>query len=237
MPNTHSGLKLVVFDCDGTLVDSQYAIIATMTAAFDRAGLAAPPAEAVRRAVGLSLEAAVARILERHDGAAASASDGAKVQEIADAYRESFLELRLEPDYHEPLFPGVHDVLRHLNETDVLMGIATGKGMRGLMMSLERHGIAHHFVTLQTADTGPGKPHPGMMQQAMTETGAAPADTVLVGDTVFDIEMARNAGVSALGVSWGYHPPNELVAAGAADILDGFAELVPALSRMWKDWQ
>ena len=234
MSSSSTGLKLVVFDCDGTLIDSQHVIIATMSAAFERAGLAAPPADAVRRVVGLSLEAAVAGILDRYDGAGA---DGAKVEEITNAYREAFLEVRLDPDFHEPLFPGVRDVLRHLNEADVLMGIATGKGMRGLMASLDRHDIAHHFVTLQTADRAPGKPHPGMMQQAMTETGAAPADTVLIGDTVFDIEMARNAGVTALGVSWGYHPASELVAAGAADILEGFGELAPALSRMWKDWQ
>jgi len=87
---------------------------------------------------------------------------------------------------------------------------------------------------LQTADDGPGKPHPAMLQRAMAETGAAPAETVLIGDTSFDMEMAVNASVPGLGVSWGYHAPEELSASGAAAIIESFAELPLRLGTMWE---
>ena len=152
--------------------------------------------------------------------------------EIADHYRRAFLEMRIQPDHHEPLFPGARDALAALDAIGVNLGIATGKGRRGLIATLDSHNLVNHFVTLQTADDGPGKPHPGMLRRAMQETGSEPERTVLIGDTVFDMEMARSAGVRALGVSWGYHPTDELQAAGAARIIDSFAQLIPALIDM-----
>ena len=109
------------------------------------------------------------------------------------------------------------------------MGIATGKGRRALVASLERHGIAGHFVTLKTADDGPGKPHPGILLDAMAECGVAPDETLVIGDTTFDMEMAVNAGARALGVAWGYHAVPDLVAAGAERVLQDFAEVSLAL--------
>ena len=92
---------------------------------------------------------------------------------------------------------------------------------------LDHHGLRPLFVTLQTADGNPSKPHPAMLERAMAETGSRPVETVFVGDTTFDVEMALAAGVRAVGVAWGYHPPEELAAAGAERVLDSFAELTP----------
>ena len=219
--------RLVVFDCDGTLVDSQHGIIATMQAAFADADLPAPAPEAVRRVVGLSLEVAVLRVLvgDRE----ASLAEWEQAQRVADRYRHHFHELRGAPDFDEPLFPGAQGALQGLAATGVLMGVATGKGLRGLRVVLEKHDLAGHFTTLQTADGNPGKPHPEMLRRAMAETGMEPEETVVVGDTVFDVEMARNAGVRAVGVSWGYHPVADLQAAGAARVIDHFDELLPTL--------
>ena len=227
--------NLVVFDCDGTLVDSQHAIVATMSAAFDAAGLASPAARDVRRVVGLSLESAVGRLLETGGDVPGAQGREQRAQEVAELYRRAFLELRSDPDYHEPLFLGAKEALAGLQALQVLLGIATGKGRRGLIATLESHGLADFFVTLQTADSAPGKPHPGMLERAMAEAGSAPHDTVLVGDTVFDIEMARNAGVTAIGVSWGYHEAEELAAAGARKVIDSFSELLPLLVSLGKE--
>jgi len=225
--NGFSGFRLIVFDYDGTLVDSQRAILYAMAAGFAAADLPAPEATAVRQVVGLSLEIAVARLCP-------DPMDGAIVTRVADAYRAAFQELRARPNYDEPLFPGVRETLAALDRPEVGLGIATGKARRGLLASLARHGLGHHFVTLQTGDEGPGKPHPAMLERAMAEVGAGPADTVLIGDTSFDMEMAVNAGVPGLGVSWGYHAPEELSASGAALILESFAELPPRLDALWE---
>jgi phosphoglycolate phosphatase len=151
---------------------------------------------------------------------------------VVERYRDAFLSLRSRPDFHEPLFPGVRAALESLDHPEVLLGIATGKHRRGLLNSLERHDLAERFVTLKTADDGPSKPHPEILKNAMAEFGVEPRDTVMVGDTIFDVQMARNARAHALGVSWGYHEAAELTAAGAARVIDSFDELVPALAAL-----
>lgn len=208
-------LRLAVFDCDGTLVDSQHAIVACMREAFRAHGRAAPEEAAVRRVIGLSLDEAVWRL---------SAEESA-VPLIAKSYRQAFLAMRAEPDFHEPLFVGVTSALQSLESAGLLLGIATGKARRGLLATLERHGLAGRFVTLQTADLNPGKPHPAMLLRAMAETGVEPERTVLVGDTSFDMQMARGAGTRAVGVAWGYHAPDELKAAGADRIAERCEDL------------
>ncbi|MEK0085553.1 HAD-IA family hydrolase [Benzoatithermus flavus] len=210
-------MRLIVFDCDGTLVDSQATIVACAQAAFRAEGLIPPPAEAVRRIVGLSLLEAMTALLAEPDPIL-----GAR---LAEHYRAAFLEHRARPDFHEPLFPGARELLEALLERDLLLGIATGKAMRGLRAVLERHGLERCFVTLQTADLHPSKPHPAMLEAAMAETGSSPHETMLVGDTSFDILMARAAAAVPVGVSWGNHPAEELVAAGATYVLDRFDEL------------
>jgi len=209
---------LIVFDVDGTLVDSQAGIVASMADAFAEIGLDAPTAEQTRRVVGLSLDEAVARLLP-------GGLDDHRLEKAVAAYKQAFMARRARPDYDEPLFPGAREVLAALDHPQVCLGVATGKSRRGLDATLARHDLAGFFVTTQTADGGPGKPHPRMLRAAMRDVGAVPHETLLIGDTVFDVEMARNAGVTAFGVGWGYHDPGELSRAGARTILDSFDEL------------
>ena len=221
-----SDLRLVVFDCDGTLVDSQHVIFAAMNHAFDCHGMACPDMTAVRRVVGLGLVEAVAALvphLGRDDHVA-----------LADSYKNAFGTLRQDPMHMEPLFPGVREALEALAGAGYLLGVATGKSQKGLASTLRMHGLRDMFVTLQTVDDAPSKPHPGMLFNAMNETGVRPEDTVMVGDTVFDIEMARNARTHALGVAWGYHEVEELTRAGAHHVLDEYHALSPWLGTLWQ---
>lgn len=216
-------MRLILFDCDGTLVDSQATIVTCAQAAFTAQGLAPPAAEAVRRIVGLSLAEAMLELLPEPDPSLAL--------RLAELYKSAFLTHRTRPDFHEPLFPGTRELLDALRERDLLLGVVTGKAMRGLRFVLERHGLEDHFVTLQTADLHPSKPHPAMVRAAMAETGVGPAQTMVVGDTSFDILMAVAAGALPVGVSWGNHPPEELAAAGAHLVLARFEELHGLLAR------
>lgn len=223
MPSSQP-LRLAVFDCDGTLVDSQNGIVASIAAASAVIGVPAPAADRVRRIVGLSLPEGVERLFPEAD-----ADDHA---ELTRRYREAFAGMRRDDAIAEPLYPGIVDLLDRLAGAGYLLGIATGKSMRGLTATLARHGLCDRFVTLQTADHGPGKPHPAMLERAMAACGAAPSETVMIGDTSYDIEMALSAGAYAVGVGWGYHPPDELAAAGAhrmAEDCDALAAAVEAL--------
>jgi len=217
-------VRLVVFDCDGTLVDSQHNICAAMRASFEDGGLDAPDDAAIRRIVGLSLAEAVETLSPE-----ISNEESIVVQR---SYKTNFMQLRQQPEYSEPLFPGIRQVLTDLDAAGFLLAVATGKTQRGLRATLAHHDLGSAFVSLQTADDAPGKPHPGMMEQAMTDAGAEPGATVLVGDTVFDMTMARNAGASGVGVSWGYHAVDELRQSGAHEIIDRCEQLVPIAHRL-----
>jgi len=214
-------LRLAVFDCDGTLVDSQHSIVASMHAAFEHHGFEIPDAEAVRRVVGLPLDVAI-RQLAPH-------VDVAYSEEVSETYKSAFYEMRQAGDVQEPLFPGISGVLDHLDAAGWLMGVATGKSHRGLTATLHHHNLYERFVTHQTADRALGKPNPDMMYKAMSETGAEAVDTIMIGDTTFDIEMAANAGVRSIGVAWGYHQAQELLDAGAACVVNHADDLTEAL--------
>lgn len=220
-------MKLVLFDCDGTLVDSQHVIVAAMGRAFARAELAMPSREAVLGIVGLSLVEAMQRLGEDDPRFPA--------ERLADLYREAFRELRTEPGFSEPMFPGMRGLIDRLAaRDDLLLGIATGKSQRGVAAVLAHHGLEGRFVTIQTADDAPSKPHPAMVLQAMAATGAAPMDTVLIGDTSFDMVMARAAGARAIGVSWGYHAPDLLTQSGAERLATDADELQRAIDELWE---
>ena len=215
---------LALFDCDGTLVDSQDAIIGAMSAAFGTRGLPQPPAEAVRRVVGLSLLEAVAALLPD--------ADREEHVAVTDLYREVFAAQRGAGLHQAPLYPGAVAALDALTDAGWLLGIATGKSMRGLLATLELHGLRERFVTLQTPDSCRGKPDPHMVECAMAQTGAKASATVVIGDTIYDIGMARAAGAIGIGVGWGYHPAAELEAAGAEAVVMAYPALPGVVSRL-----
>lgn len=217
--------SLIVFDYDGTVVDSQHMIVRAMSEGFAAAGLAPPDPQKVLRGVGLSLEQACAILLP-------DPGDTAMTARVAAGYRKAALALRTGPEHYEPLYPGAREVLMQLDQGEVVLGIATGKSQRGLLASLENHGLRRHFLTLQTADMAAGKPDPEMLHRAMSDAGTAPHETVLIGDTSYDMEMAGNAGVTAIGVAWGYHESDELRQAGAAAIAETFKTLPAALAAL-----
>ncbi len=209
--------KLIIFDCDGTLVDSQTNIIMAMNDSFVRHNLALPEPNAVRRIVGLSLVEAVQALLP-------TAEYDFQVS-VAEDYKNAFHRLRGAVMVEEPLYPGTRAIIEQLHAQNYKLGVATGKSDRGLAMVLKIHGLSDYFCTLQTADRHPSKPHPSMIIEAMRDADAAPESTIMIGDTTFDIEMAINANVRAVGVDWGYHAPHELEASGAHSVISEFSQL------------
>jgi phosphoglycolate phosphatase len=199
--------RLAIFDCDGTLVDSQATICRAMEECFVQARLEPPSRDATRRVVGLSLVEAIGSLLP--DGEPDFHS------ELAEQYKQAFFRLRQQGEVEEPLFEGTAELLAALEEQGWLLGIATGKSDRGLAHCLRSHGIHGRFVTLQTADRHPSKPHPSMIEAALAEVGAAPETSMMIGDTSYDMAMAKAAGLRAIGAGWGYHSRDELLAAGA----------------------
>ncbi|SPH16529.1 Pyrophosphatase PpaX [Defluviimonas aquaemixtae] len=217
------GLRLVVFDVDGTLVDSQNHILAAMAHAFGALDIDLPPREAVLSIVGLSLPEAMARLVPD--------LPGQSHEDLVAAYKQSFGTLRAET--LAPLYPGAADALSALgSQADVLLGVATGKSRRGLDHVLRAHALDRHFVTCQVADDHPSKPHPSMLLAACAETAAGPG--VMIGDTTYDIEMGRAAGFATIGVAWGYHRAEALAEAGAGQVIEAFDALLPALERVWE---
>ena len=204
--------RLAIFDCDGTLVDSGATIAEALRLTFDEFGLACPEPQVSRRVIGLSLVEAMAMLLPEHAPVTHA--------QMAEEYKKSFIALRAAGEVEEPLFEGIAELLDALEERGWLLGVATGKSDRGLGHCLGCHGIAARFVTLQTADRHPSKPHPSMVLQAMADAGAGPETTVVIGDTSFDMMMARGAGARAIGVDWGYHHRDELIDAGAAAVAE-----------------
>jgi phosphoglycolate phosphatase len=204
--------RLAIFDCDGTLVDSGATIHAALADAFAENGLRLPPPEVSRRVIGLSLTEAMAALLPD-----ASPDDHVK---LAEDYKRAFWQLRAAGRVEEPLFDGVLELLDALEHDGWLLAVATGKSDRGLRHCLEQHNIHARFVSLQTADRHPSKPHPSMVDQAIADAAASPETTIVVGDTSFDMAMAVAARATGIGAAWGYHDSEELIDAGAIAVAD-----------------
>jgi phosphoglycolate phosphatase len=209
--------RLAIFDCDGTLVDGQANVCLAMERCFGEAGLPLPSREQSRRIVGLSMVEAMQAMLPE-----AAPEQHAS---LAEGYKRHFQQMRAEGLVAEPLYDGILELLQALEEGEWLLGVATGKSDRGLTLCLEHHGLRERFVTLQTADRHPSKPHPSMIEQAIADAGASPDTTLMIGDTSYDMAMAKAAGVKAIGVAWGYHAAKELAAAGADYIADTPADI------------
>ena len=218
--------RLVVFDCDGTLVDSQHLIVTAMTRAFDAHGVALPDRQAILSIVGLSLPEAVAQLVPD--------AEMGDVHLLSDADKAAFKDLRQEPDHHEPLYPGARETVEALaGEPSVLLGVATGKSLRGLEFVLGHHGLREHFFTLHTADDGPSKPHPHMLEEAMRTAGVPPGATVMIGDTTFDMQMAKSAGARSIAVAWGYHGEAALRGVDPDHFVTGFEDVLPAIESVF----
>ena len=214
-------VKLIVFDVDGTLVDSQHLIVEAQARAFAEHGMAAPERREALSVVGLSLPEAFRRLV----------GDGGPIAGLSESYRRAFQALRIDPDFEDPLFPGMAELIGKLRErSDLRLGIATGKSRRGVAHLLARYGWEDWFATIQTADDAPSKPDPTMLNHAMEEADSEPAMTVMIGDTTFDMMMARSAGAAAVGVAWGYHPPGALYGAGAVTVAESPARLAELFS-------
>lgn len=218
--------RLVIFDCDGTLADGQAAICHAMAQAFALLDLPAPDNHQVRRIVGLSLPHAVRKL-------APDAADDVVAEAVA-AYKQAFFAMRQAGLVREELYPGIAALVPRLHAAGFALSVATGKSDRGLASTLTMHGLDPYFSSLQTADRHPSKPDPAMLVAAMDDVLAAPHRTVMVGDTVFDMHAARAAGTHALGVAWGYHEADELLAAGASAVAgtaEELEELIHAITR------
>lgn len=211
-------MRLAVFDVDGTLLDSQAQIVGAMQGAFDALGLTCPPRTEILGIVGLSLPQAMARL-----------APGADLNALTAAYKDIFSRMRAET--LSPLYPGARGALQRLAARGVVLGIATGKSRRGLDHVLAAHGLAGMFATTQVADDHPSKPHPSMLHAALRETGADAAQAVMIGDTSFDMDMGRAAGLRTVAVDWGYHPVAAL--AGATALIDRFEALDAVLDGFW----
>ncbi len=199
--------RLAIFDCDGTLVDSQANICLAIEHCFAAADLPAPSRDVARRVVGLSLVEAMQVLVPE--------AEDEFHRHLAEGYKRAFQDLRGAGQISEPLYEGVAEAIDALEAAGWLLGIATGKSDRGLALCLEHHGLSGRFVTLQTADRHPSKPHPSMIEAALADAGADPAESMMIGDTSYDMLMAKAAGVSAVGVAWGYHSAEELLGSGA----------------------
>lgn len=181
--------------------------------------------DSIRRIVGLPLENAMAHFF----------SDLTREQhyEMADSYRGHFKAMRLAGKVQEPLYEGIQETIETFYKNGWTLGVATGKAMRGLIPTLQGHGLEKYFTTLQTPDTARGKPHPDMVLNALKETGISSDQTVVIGDTTYDIHMACHANVKSIGVSWGYHDPDELLAAGAHSVVESCEELRETLNSLF----
>ena len=216
-------LRLVIFDVDGTLVDSQAEILAAMQMAFDGQGITCPPRKDVLSIVGLSLPELMLVLAPDHDLATRNA--------LIEGYKGAYMHLRDTQGAAQsaPLYEGARGVLDRLYDQDyTILGVATGKSKRGLDAMIDGHGLHGLFFTQQVADFHPSKPHPAMVQAAISESGVDPARTVMIGDTTYDIEMGVAAGAKTIAVSWGYHDVVDLRAAGAHCVAGDYSD-IPAL--------
>jgi phosphoglycolate phosphatase len=220
-------MKAILFDCDGTIADSFGVICDIMRRTFAAHGLDAPSDAATRDIIGLSLDVAIARL---HPDA-----EEPLLASLVSGYRTHFHAARAEPSFREALFPEMKALIDRLAGSDsILLGMVTGKSRRGVAAICEAHEMTAAFSVVRTADDCPSKPHPAMVLECCAYLGVDARETLVVGDSIYDVEMARAAGATALGVAWGTHPRDMLLAAGAAEVAGTPADL-GVLIESWRD--
>ena len=213
--------KLILFDYDGTLVDSADIIVEGTIEAFVRCGLPKPDPTKVREGIGHKLVTALKNYLPK------DLTIDPNV--IAAEYRKWYQEKDDEGIHFEPIFEGVHSLLDFLKSEDWLLGIATNKSSRGLFRGLKHHKIEHFFDLIMTSDDFPAKPKPDMAFNAQRALSVEGNRSIMIGDTVHDIKMGKNAKINTIGVTWGYNTREELYQANADHIINDLDELVKIL--------
>ncbi|WP_417435978.1 HAD-IA family hydrolase [Hoeflea sp.] len=211
-------MKLALFDCDGTIVDSAAVIHACMERTFTDFGVERPALERTKSIIGLTLDIAIAQMLDR--------PVDPEIVAMTARYKEHFMLYRQNGGALEPAYDGLLPLIAALAaRDDVILGVVTGKSRRGLDAILAHHGLTKAFFATRTADDCPSKPHPAMVLECCAEAGVDPERTTVIGDAVYDMQMAVSAGARAVGVSWGYGPVEALRAAGAHHVVDHAGEI------------
>lgn len=205
---------LLVFDWDGTLMDSEARIVACIQAAFDDVGEMPPSDAAARDIIGLGLDEAMAVLWPD--------ADTGERQVVASRYRHHFLVANDTPSV---LFPGAREAVEAVAARNFLLAVATGKSRRGLEESLEESGLRAFFHATRCADETHSKPHPAMLEQLMDELGVEPPRTLMIGDTEYDMQLASNAGTAALAVAYGNHASERLLQHGPLGCIDAISDL------------
>jgi phosphoglycolate phosphatase len=206
--------ELIVFDWDGTLMDSEARIVACMQRAADDARLPVPDAAAARDIIGLGLMEAAQRLFPE--------AGGRELEDLIEAYRRHWLGNGIQP---ATMFEGARELIGDLHRAGHLLAVATGKSRRGLDQALDETGLGGYFHASRCADETFSKPHPQMLKELLTDLDTRPEAAVMVGDTEFDVQMARSAGVDAVGVAHGVHASDRLLAQGAISCFDDLHDL------------
>ena len=213
--------KLLLFDYDGTLVDSAQMIIDGTIEAFNRCGLPTPKPEEIKAGIGQKLDTAIKSYLPLgHKG---------MLDEVIRNYRQWYVEKDLEGKQFEPLFDNIKPILELLRKDNWHLGIATNKSLRGLSRGLQHHKIGSLFSIIMTTDNFIPKPNKAMAVHALKKLKIQNSDTFMIGDTVHDIKMGKNAKINTIGVTWGYNTQEELHQANADYIINDINELVKIL--------
>ncbi len=213
-----SDIKLVIFDLDGTLIDTVSLVVNSLSAAFNHFGYIPPSEKEIRSISGLRIDIALRQL--------APNLSNEQLNLVGEKYRQNYLHSALSAN-REPLFEGALELIDELSRRDnFLMAIATGKPMAGTKRILKEHNIINYFSSLQTPDNNKSKPNPQMIYSAMEKVGAKKENSLMIGDTVHDMHLAKNANVKSIAVGWGYHTKEELIKAGADSFTDRFDNLL-----------
>jgi phosphoglycolate phosphatase len=216
--------SVVILDCDGTLVDSAGHIVVVFNEAIAALGYAPMAPERIARIIGLSFDDALRHLLPE--------SSPDERERIIHFYRAQYAVNAVGRD---PLFAGVREFLDLVREQGRHLAMATGKSRAGALRIIAEHGLGDYFAAVKTGDLCRPKPHPEMLHQILDEMGLPPDRALMVGDTTFDVEMARAAGIRSIGVGCGAHAADELAEAGAELVVPSLPDLAPHLTRLLAD--